>query len=276
MDKRKETSLHLRPIAIDTTTPQQNTWFKAWFDSGYYHKLYKKHNDREASAFINVLLPYLHPAPNSRMLDLGCGKGRHSKYLAQKGFDVTGLDLALSSIREAKKSETPGLQFHRHDMRDRFGTACYDYIFSFFTSFGYFKDWEENNLVVANMAAALKGNGSLLLDYINIPYVEKNLVAAEEKKIDGTLYRINRWSTNTFIYKQIAVFSPGLPQPLEYVEKVARFFTHDFKCLFAAHGMKVVQFFGDYDLSAYHADYSKRLIVLAKKVDCLAKKEVII
>ena len=265
MDNRKESNLHARPIAIDTTTPQQNTWFKAWFDSGYYHKLYQNHNDREASAFINVLLRYLHPAPGSRMLDLGCGKGRHSKYLAQKGFDVTGLDLSLSSIRAAKKWETPTLQFLRHDMRDRFGTAYYDYIFSFFTSFGYFKNWEDNNVVVANMAAALKGNGFILLDYFNTPYVEKNLVAVEEKKVDGTFYRINRWSTNAFIYKQIVVNDASLPQPLEYVERVARFSTHDFERLFAAHGLKTVQFFGDYDLSAYHADYSKRLIVFANK-----------
>jgi 2-polyprenyl-3-methyl-5-hydroxy-6-metoxy-1,4-benzoquinol methylase len=267
MGKSKEINLHAMPILIDNSTLQQNTWFKAWFDSAYYHKLYQNHNDQEASAFINALLPYLQPAPGSRMLDLGCGKGRHSKYLAQKGFDVTGLDLSVSSIHEAKKWQTPTLRFYRHDMRDRFGTASYDYIFSFFTSFGYFNNWAENDMVVANMAAALKRNGTILLDYLNTPYVEKSLVAIEEKEIDGTLYRINRWSTRALIYKQIIVFDPSLPHPLEYVEKVARYSTHDFERFFAAHGLKTVQFFGDYDLSDYHPDDSKRLIVLAKKVD---------
>jgi len=209
MGNRKETNVYTLPTLVGAITLQPNTWFKVWFDSIYYHKLYQNHNDREASAFINVLLSYLWPAPVSRMLDLGCGQGRHSKYLAQKGFDVTGIDLSLSSIREAKKWETPTLRFRRHDMRDRFGTASYDYIFSFFTSFGYFKNWYENDVVVANIAAALKGNGFLLLDYLNTPNVERNLVAVEEKEIDGTLYLINRWSTKAFIYKKLVCMTPA-------------------------------------------------------------------
>ena len=106
---------------------------------------------------------------------------------------------------------------------------------------------------------------ALLLDYLNTPYVEKNLIALEEKEIEGTKYRINRWSTNAFIYKQITVFDPGLEQPLEFVEKVAKFSPTDFEGFFAAHGLKTLQFFGDYNLSAYHPDYSKRLIALAIK-----------
>ena len=106
---------------------------------------------------------------------------------------------------------------------------------------------------------------TLLLDYLNTPYVEKNLIALEEKEIEGTKYRINRWSTNAFIYKQITVFDPGLEQPLEFVEKVAKFSATDFEHFFAAHGLQTVQFFGDYNLSPYHPDYSKRLIALAIK-----------
>ena len=265
MSTGNETDMYTLSTLTDTNTLQPDTWFKTWFDTSYYHKLYQNHNNQEASVFMNVLLQYLQPARGARMLDLGCGKGRHSKYLAQKGFDVTGLDLSFSSIREAKNWETPSLRFRRHDMRNPFGTASYDYVFSFFTSFGYFKNWIENDRVVSNMAAALKQNGYLLLDYLNTPYVEKNLIALEEKEIEGTKYRINRWSTNAFIYKQITVFDPGLEQPLEFVEKVAKFSATDFEHFFAAHGLQTVQFFGDYNLSAYHPDYSKRLIALAIK-----------
>jgi SAM-dependent methyltransferase len=265
MDKRNEIILHEVSTLMGTATLQQEPWFKTWFDSAYYHKLYQHHNDSEASIFVDTLIAYLQPGPGSCMLDLGCGKGRHSKRLAQKGFRVTGLDLSPSSIHDAQKWEAPALRFRQHDMRDRFGTACYDYIFSFFTSFGYFKNREENDAVIGNVAAALKPNGFVLLDYFNTRHVEKNLVAVEEREIDGTLYRINRWSTDNFIYKRIVVHDASLAQPLVYLEKVARFFTADFKHFFSAHGMKTVQFFGDYNLSAYHPDYSKRLIVLAKK-----------
>src|SRR5690348_7112852 len=97
------------------------SWFKNWFNSSFYHQLYAKRNEQEAAGFIDALLNELQPAPDSCMLDLDCGNGRHSKYLASKGFNVTGVDLATASIREAKKCQTPSLQFHRRDMRDNLG-----------------------------------------------------------------------------------------------------------------------------------------------------------
>ena len=84
---------------------QKETWFKTQFDNAHYHRLYHNRNDREAAAFIDALPDYLQPLAGSRMLDLACGNGRHSKYLSQKGFRVTGLDLALSSICAPKTWE---------------------------------------------------------------------------------------------------------------------------------------------------------------------------
>lgn len=250
---------------LDNATLQQEVWFKTWFDSAYYHKLYQNRDEQEASRFIDVLVSFLQPAYGCQMLDLACGSGRHSKHLAQKGFNVTGLDLALSSIRDAKNWETPTLQFHQHDMREPFGTNRYDYIFNFFTSFGYFKNDGENNTVVSNIASALKKNGVVLFDYLNVAYAEKCLVPVEEKGLDGTLYHINRWSTDAFFYKRIAVQNAGMTQSQEYVEKVAKFTISDFERFFAPHNLQTEQVFGDYDLSAYDSESSKRLIILARK-----------
>ena len=69
-------------------------WFETWFNSSYYHLLYNNRNDAEAQFFIDNLINYLHPEKDSKILDMACGKGRHSKYLATKGFDVCGIDLA--------------------------------------------------------------------------------------------------------------------------------------------------------------------------------------
>src|SRR5262245_10785989 len=119
-------------------------WFVSWFDSTYYHKLYSYRDAAEAAGFIDALIGRLLPAGGSVALDLGCGTGRHSRYLASKGFRVTGLDLAGGSIRQAKRSEHPGLHFFQHDMRAPFGTNAMDYVFNFFTSFGYFDDAAEH------------------------------------------------------------------------------------------------------------------------------------
>jgi 2-polyprenyl-3-methyl-5-hydroxy-6-metoxy-1,4-benzoquinol methylase len=117
---------------------KKDAWFKEWFDTSFYHQLYSNRNETEASAFIDELVAELQPPSDSLILDLGCGAGRHAKQLASQGFQVTGLDLAQSSITAAKKIHTPGAQFYRHDMRLPFGVCRFHYVFNFFTSFGYF------------------------------------------------------------------------------------------------------------------------------------------
>src|SRR5580698_7109890 len=95
-------------------------WFQEWFDSPYYHTLYVDRDEKEAAAFIDRLLMYLHPAPGSLMLDVACGRGRHASILAGKGFDVTGIDLAPHSITFALQYANDHLHFYEHDMRRLF------------------------------------------------------------------------------------------------------------------------------------------------------------
>lgn len=78
-------------------------WYQEWFNSPFYHKLYFQHDEAEARAFIQRLVEYLKPKPGSRMLDVACGRGRHSRMLAAAHFDVTGTDLSPQSIAFAKK-----------------------------------------------------------------------------------------------------------------------------------------------------------------------------
>ncbi len=56
----------------------EKEWYKDWFNSTYYHKLYFDRDDDEAQKFIKRLLEKLQPLNGSRMLDVACGKGRHS------------------------------------------------------------------------------------------------------------------------------------------------------------------------------------------------------
>jgi len=105
------------PIFVPQSRDMPKTWFKDWFNSHYYHLLYQHRDDQEALDFIEKLVAHLQPAPGSKMLDVACGKGRHSKALAEMGFDVTGIDLSDESISEAKLNESDSLHFYQHDMR---------------------------------------------------------------------------------------------------------------------------------------------------------------
>src|SRR5215207_10157301 len=135
-----------------TLSPGENQWFRQWFDSPYYHQLYFNRDEQEATAFLNQLIDHLQPRPGSFMLDVASGRGRHSKILAAKGFDVTGIDLSISSINEAKKYESDNLHFFQHDMRLPFRINYFDIVFNLFTSFGYFGTERENDNVIRTMA----------------------------------------------------------------------------------------------------------------------------
>ena len=249
---------------IELKIENNANWYKKWFDSAFYHQLYSNRSEKEATDFIDALLDELRPPPNATMLDLGCGAGRHAKWLAAKGFDVTGLDLAASSIRSAKKYEKRNLRFAKHDMRDPFGKNQFDYVFNFFTSFGYFRNEEENNKVIRNICHSLKPGGTLVLDYLNVAWSEERLVPEETKEIDGIIYHISRWTDERFFYKKIVIDDMPAGNS-EFVEQVAKFGLNDFDYMFEQNGLNLEKIYGDYRLNEYDSVTSSRMILLAIK-----------
>ena len=113
---------------------ENKNWFKEWFNTPYYHILYKHRNDEDAQFFMRNLTRYLNLPKSAHILDLPCGKGRHAIYLNSLGYRVTGKDLSEKSIRHAKQFENECLNFKVHDMRKPFQNQ-YDAVFNLFTSF---------------------------------------------------------------------------------------------------------------------------------------------
>ena len=246
-----------------TTTDTIFPWFKNWFDSVYYHKLYSNRDEKEAAAFIDNLTALL-PASAS-IIDVGCGTGRHSKHLAEKGFIVTGIDLSTYSLQLARRYKNDNLQFYRHDMRLPFGTNKFDVVLNLFTSFGYFETRQENMQVVKNMHNTLKPGGTLVIDYLNMHYTQQHLVCREQKEIDGIIYDIHRWTDEQFFYKNITVTHASLAEPLAYTEKVSKFGLEYFEVMLAQYNLEITSVYGDYGLSDFNEDESKRLIIVATK-----------
>ena len=243
----------------------QAEWFASWFDSPHYHRLYAHRNENEAAGFIDALIAGLRPRDGSRVLDLGCGAGRHARQLASRGYDTTGIDLSARSIDEAKRTERVRLRFRRHDMRQPFGSRTFDYVFNLFTSFGYFETDGDHEAVVRNIAASLKEGGRLVLDYLNLPYAEQHLTPHEVRTIDGVAYRITRWVDRRFLLKRIVIDDGRDGAPAQHVERVARFTLGDFDRLLALGGLTIEAVHGDYGLGAYDANTSPRLILVARK-----------
>lgn len=243
-----------------------SSWFEQWFDSPYYHLLYFNRDEKEATDFINGLIDFLKPEPFARMLDVACGRGRHSKILAARGFDVTGIDLSESSVEEAKRYETEKLHFFQHDMRLPFWINYFHYAFNFFTSFGYFKSEREHYNAIRTISNSLLPHGTFVLDYLNVHFAEDHIVHKMEKNIDGVNFILTKWFDETHFYKRIVIEDETLEEPLEFTEKVAKFTVGDFNDMFSYHNLQIQEIFGDYKFNKYDVKRSPRLIMLAKKI----------
>lgn len=238
-------------------------WFKVWFDSPYYHLLYQHRDEQEAERFISNLLDYLKPQWNSRILDLACGAGRHSMFLANKGFDVTGVDLSTRSIRQAKLAEMDNLHFYQHDIRNYFRINYFDYIFNFFTSFGYFENEGDNIKTLRAANWGLKDGGIIVIDFFNIHTVLQKLVPEETKVMGGVTFNIRRSVFNDRIVKEIEIVDGG--EKGTFTETVQALELEDFQGYFAKMGFVLEQTFGDYNLNPYDPEHSDRLIMIARK-----------
>lgn len=243
----------------------QEEWFKNWFDTAYYHQLYKNRDTAEASLFIDTLVKKLNPTKDSKMLDIGCGKGRHAIQLANLGFDVTGIDLSKASIEEALKQEKDNLHFYQHDMREIFWINYFDYAFNLFTSFGYFNTKRENNSAIQSIAQSIKNGGKLIVDYLNVHFTEQNMVHESKELINNVDYTITRWHDEKKFYKKILIEDPALNEALAFTEVVSKFTLADFEAMLLPHQMKIKNVFGDYQLNSFDENNSPRLIFVAEK-----------
>ena len=251
--------------APNSSTPNQDrnteNWFSSWFDTPYYHILYKDRNYREAQVFMDNLTHYLNLPEKAKVLDLACGKGRHSIYLNQLGYNVLGADLSENSIAEANKNSNESLHFKVHDMREPFDEK-FDAIFNLFTSFGYFESDDDNLTTLKAIKESLSEYGFAVIDFMNVNQVIETLVPQEVKTVDGIDFHIKRYVEEGHIFKEIDFEDQG--RKYHFTEKVKALTLKDFQDLMDEAGIFLLDIFGDYKLKKFHKTESERLIMIFK------------
>lgn len=241
----------------------KNEWFASWFDTAYYHTLYQDRDESEAKSFIENLISDLHLPKGVEVLDLACGKGRHSVTLNELGYNVLGVDLSPNSIQIASAFSTDSLSFAVHDMRETIEGKTFSAVFNLFTSFGYFDDEADNLSVLNAVHSMLDENGLLVIDFMNANYVVNTLVKSETKTVDGIDFHIARKYDRNHIYKEIEFMDNG--NDFHFTERVQALTIDTFEKLLAQAGFRILRTFGDFDLSAFDKVTSSRLILIAQK-----------
>lgn len=240
-----------------------SAWYRTWFDSRFYHILYKNRDQQEAAIFIDRLFKYLNPAEGSTFLDLACGIGRHSRTIADKGFEVVGVDLSKRNIKKAKSQSPNGPEFLVHDMRTPLPGRTFDFVLNLFTSFGYFETMAENERVLDAAFENLESKGKLVIDFLNAHQVIAGMVPEETIEDEGVRFDVTREVIDGIISKKIKVTDGN--DTYDFEERVCALTKADFSGMLSRSGFEILDVFGSYHLDKFDPERSPRLILISRK-----------
>lgn len=241
-------------------------WYKDWFGEDYL-KVYPHRDEAEAKRQVDFVARILEFKPKQKILDLGCGNGRHANELARRGYDVTCLDLSAELLSVARRESNSGrccIRFVRADMRNIPFATAFDSVVSFFTTFGYFKKDEENLQTLKNIEAALIPGGSFFQDYMNKEYVVKNLVPLDSRQVNGFEITQERHYNRAEerIEKKITLKENG--EVREYFESVRLYTLEEMRDLLAKTSLRLEKTFGDFDGNSFCSE-SPRLLLVGRR-----------
>lgn len=242
---------------------QKPEWFVDWFNSPYYHLLYRHRNHEEATEFMQRLYHLLKLREGMKVWDLACGRGRHALSLHALGLHVIGTDLSVNSITEASRQATPSLEFFVHDMRQPFKVNYFDAVFNLFTSIGYFENEEDNFQVFSHVALSLIPGGYFVVDFMNAERVVRDLVPQASEQREDIRFNILKQVHGNKIVKRIEFQDKG--HEYYYEEKVSLLKKKHFEKFANAAGLRLENVFGNYRLDKFSEADSERLILVFKK-----------
>ena len=149
----------------------QAEWFASWFDSPTISGFMPIGATPRRRGFIDTLIGRLRPLTAHACSIRDAARDATPGSWRRKA--TTYRDRSVrQQHRRCEEGERPHLRFRLQDMRVPFGSRTFDCIFNFFTSFGYFEDAADHEAVMRNMAAALKDDGRLVIDYLNVRHAD--------------------------------------------------------------------------------------------------------
>ena len=241
-------------------------WFEEWFESEEYLTVYRHRNSEEAEILVSFILNKVNLPIRAKVLDLGCGAGRHALLLAKKGFAVTGVDQSAKLLSvaddEAKKNGLHAM-FVRDDIRTVHFHEKFNLILNVFTSFGYFKNDEDNFSIFGNVESLLTDEGTFVFDFLNAQNVKENLVPISRTEIDGLVIEQSRKIEANNVVKDITLTQNGSVK--NFRESVRLYTKQDVIEAMSKNNLSVEMIFGSYSGEPFDERSSSRLILLCKK-----------
>jgi len=253
-------------------TIKQVKWYSEEY--GFFGKNYMKEYGKElpperTKSEIDFAEKVLKLKKKAKILDLGCGHGRHSVELALRGYKVTGQDLNkyfLKLAEDSSKESGVDVRWIRSDMRKIPFKHEFDAVVNLFTAFGYLENDDEDEKVIKQIAKVLKPRGKLLIDVANRDRIIGNYIERDWMVLpDATIELIeHKYDPIKGGHDDIRTYVHSDGTRKKFVLKVRMYTAAEIISMMKCAGLEFKEAYGDYNFSPYKM-YSRRCILLAQK-----------
>jgi ubiquinone/menaquinone biosynthesis C-methylase UbiE len=169
-------------------------WTHEYFERGYGQRWGLRANSDQVRLEADGLSRLLQLSPASRVIDIGCGHGRHAIALAERGSNVIGLDGAAALLNRARQLAAGlhgQIRWVRGDMRRLpFRSECADAAVVM-DAFGFFDTEQEHEAVLREAARVVTIGGRLALKVVNGGLVLDDFRETEQEERDGVVVSVS-------------------------------------------------------------------------------------
>jgi len=225
-------------------------WYEELFEN--YGKKYDNESFTQGTSgecdFIESEIAY---NKKVKIIDIGCGTGRHAIELTKRGYSVTGVDLSDSQLKRANEKAAEqklNIIFEKHDARDLPFKNEFDLAIMLCEGGFPLMETDEMNFQILQSAAnALKHNGKFIFTTLNglfpLFHSVKEFLASESKE-GNAAYSQNTFDLLTFRDHNITTFEDDDGNKKELICNERYYVPSEINWLLKSLGFKTVEFFG--------------------------------
>ena len=243
-------------------------WWEDYFGELYLRLLQSTLAPDQTVQEVAGVMTMLQLRPGARVLDVGCGQGRHAIPLARAGYRMTGVDRStylLDRAREAATGVAADVHLVRGDMRSLPLGSTFDACLSLFTSFGYFEEDGENEEALREMARVLRPGGGLILDVTNRDYyLLRSWPYTWRRQGEAVILEENSFDAEASRFMTKFTWLEGARRE-SLRHSVRQYTAAELKAMLCRAGLIPTATYGGFDASPFDVG-SKRLVVVAKKI----------
>jgi len=221
-------------------------WWEELFNDDFLRTL-PPVTDEQIGREVSFIEESLGVQKDAMLLDLACGLGRHAVELCCRGYKVVGLDLSLAMLSRAAdlaQERQQRINLVQGDMRELTFEGMFDGVYCWNTSFGFFEE-EKNAQVVGRVARALKKGGQFLLEVINRDFLIRQApslawfegegcICMDEMQVD--------WIASRMKIKRTMMLEDGRNREIDYSIRV--YSLHELGKLLHDQGFRVAEVSG--------------------------------